>query len=427
MSERRELLSGVLRRINEFEQRGFLSFLVSGTPLSSFFERFNKYSNLRGGLETSVREMETLSDRIIMSNEELSEKKTAQGLIKKQQQADANQVTTRRKQKERVLETQIAREDETKDQISIYEARSAEIRNRLFDLSGTGAIPFGQALEYAEQVERAFSVRPAFLLGVINYESKLGKQVGESSYLTEAHPLRDLPVFPYIAKLLGFSDPNKLPVSAAPQNGYGGAMGPSQFLPSTWVEYGGLVNTKTGTYWKKNQIILGTAVLGIGSSGNDVKRLHKFLNKHGFSDGLSGSAYTQETASAVRKFQNAYGSKVFTLRPSNILPGKVDKNTRNAVNQLEFYSGPWQYDASKDKIRAVAKNHRPSNPWNPRDAFFASGMYLKRLGADKDECKAARRYHAGGYWQSATALRYCQGVMSNAALFQRDIDYLNKE
>ena len=59
------------------------------------------------------------------------------------------------------------------------------------------------------------------------------------------HPERDQPIFQVIAATVGF-DPNAQPVSRAPGYGWGGAMGPSQFIPSTWAIYGGYVNSITG-------------------------------------------------------------------------------------------------------------------------------------------------------------------------------------
>ena len=48
------------------------------------------------------------------------------------------------------------------------------------------------------------------------------------------HPNRDRPVFAVIAQTLGFN-PDDLPVSRKPWYGWGGAMGPAQFIPSTWA------------------------------------------------------------------------------------------------------------------------------------------------------------------------------------------------
>ena len=62
-------------------------------------------------------------------------------------------------------------------------------------------------------------------------------------------PTRDVPEFLFITKLLGI-DPNSVKVSAAPSYGWGGAMGPAQFIPSTWACYAGIVNTTTGSCGK---------------------------------------------------------------------------------------------------------------------------------------------------------------------------------
>jgi hypothetical protein len=68
-------------------------------------------------------------------------------------------------------------------------------------------------------------------------------------WTTDMHPTRDQPVFKVIMATLGL-DPNSVKVSAAPSYGYGGAMGPGQFIPSTWACYAGYINTTTGACGK---------------------------------------------------------------------------------------------------------------------------------------------------------------------------------
>ncbi len=67
------------------------------------------------------------------------------------------------------------------------------------------------------------------------------------------HPDRDKPVFLTIAKNLGFSAATKkvscpLINSSGVRVGWGGAMGASQFIPSTWAAYGGFYNS--GGTWQ---------------------------------------------------------------------------------------------------------------------------------------------------------------------------------
>lgn len=444
LKEKREqhmnTLQTLLQRIDETEQRGFVNFFFSGLTLSDFFSRANEYAELHEIMEKSMRNINALTNRIIASVDELEGEKTTRSQLRQQQQATATQVQYQKKEKERLLEHQVALEKQTEEKISVYASRVAEINNRLFDLRGSGSIPFEEALRYAREAERATGVRPAFLLGLIKNESDLGRNVGTGDYLSDMHPTRDQPIFPYIAKLLGESDPKSLPVSANPGFGWGGAMGPAQFIPSTWVCYGGLVNTRTGTCSIQNAYIR-SGTLEKGSSGPDVKRLQQFLNRHGFTIAKSGpgspgqetSKYGSRVATAVKKFQERYANRI--LKPYGLTrgTGSVGPSTRAAINQLYFYSGPWKYSKDKDVIRARANNHRPSNPWHPRDAFFASAIYLERLGAARDECNAAASYYAGPSWKRASwanqqrARNYCQAVLSNARVFQRDIDYLERQ
>ena len=438
--EHMDALQTLLRRINETEQRGFINFLFSGGTLSDFFSRANEYAELRETVEKSIRNVNALTNRIIASVDELGNEKATQSQLRQQQQAATTQVQYQKKEKERLLEHQVSLEKQTEEKISVYASRVAEINNRLFDLRGSGSIPFEEALRYAREAQRATGVRPAFLLGLIKNESDLGRNVGTGDYLSDMHPTRDQPIFPYIAKLLGENNPKSLPVSANPGFGWGGAMGPAQFIPSTWVCYGGLINTKTGTCSIRDAYIR-SSTLEIGSSGSDVKRLQQFLNQHGFTVAKSGpgspgqetSKYGNRVAAAVKKFQERYASRI--LRPYGLSKGtgSVGPSTRAAVNQLYFYSGPWKYSKDTDAIRARANNHRPSNPWHPRDAFFASAIYLERLGAERDECNAAASYYAGSSWKRSSwanqqrARNYCQAVLSNARVFQRDIDYLERQ
>lgn len=436
-SESQQFLRTLLQRINESEQTGFARFLFSNATLSSFFVRVNEHQSLRETVENSIRKVTALRERVAANIDDLENKKEERGSARQQQRATVNQVQDQRKKKERLLDLQVTREKQTAEKLNEIEQRVAEIENRLFELSGTGDISFGQAVQYAREVERATGVRPAFLLGLIKNESDLGKNVGTGNYLTDMHPTRDAPIFPYIAKLLGFGDPSELKVSANPGFGWGGAMGPAQFIPSTWVRFGGLINVKTGSANPGKNIIQTTRTLQAGSTGADVKRLQQFLNQHGFTIASSGegspgnesSRYTNKVAAAVSRFQEHYASRI--LKPYGYTrgTGAVGNSTRNAINQLNFFSGPWQYRSDKDIIRKKAGNHRPSNPWNPRDAFFASGIYLQQLGAVRDECNAAASYYAGSAWRSGRykqyALNYCKAVLSNARIFQRDIDYLD--
>ena len=114
-------------------------------------------------------------------------------------------------------------------------------------------IAMEEAIKAAKYASGLTKVAPEFLLGVLRVESGLGTNVGGGRYKTDMNPAQ-WDTFKNICKELGV-DPNSTPVSRrACYNrdssdgcgGWGGAMGPAQFMPSTWMGYKSKVEKTTG-------------------------------------------------------------------------------------------------------------------------------------------------------------------------------------
>jgi membrane-bound lytic murein transglycosylase B len=140
-------------------------------------------------------------------------------------------------------------------------------------------IQFGTALAYATAAGAKTAVRPALILGILQQESNLGANVGSCVitnlttgetkninsgriYANGIHPTRDLPLLQTIVTGLG-RDPLTTKVSCPIGGGYGGAMGPTQFIPSTWKLNAGQVQTALGKPvadpWNPQDAIYATA------------------------------------------------------------------------------------------------------------------------------------------------------------------------
>ncbi|PIT90437.1 MAG: hypothetical protein COU22_02190, partial [Candidatus Komeilibacteria bacterium CG10_big_fil_rev_8_21_14_0_10_41_13] len=117
----------------------------------------------------------------------------------------------------------------------------------------------------------------AFLLAILTQESNLGRNVGtcnrpgdppEKSWKVIMKPTRDQEPFKQITEELGMN-PDITPVSCpmfrnGEQLGWGGAMGPAQFIPSTWIAYKGKVAAITGSLanpWDIRDAFLAAALL----------------------------------------------------------------------------------------------------------------------------------------------------------------------
>lgn len=152
------------------------------------------------------------------------------------------------------------KEKTTAQQLTDSKAKAKAIRNRIYELFNVGKqISFGAAYEIAKWVANQYRIRPAYLLAIVTQESNLGKNVGTCNRATdppEKHwrvimkPSRDHEPFLAITKELDL-DPNTTAVSCpmirnGKQIGWGGGMGPAQFIPSTWMGYRNKVRAVTG-------------------------------------------------------------------------------------------------------------------------------------------------------------------------------------
>lgn len=211
--------------------------------------------------------------------------------------------------------------------------RAQEIRSRIFELIGVPKAPtFGEAYSIAKFVSSITGIRAAFLLAVLTQESNIGKNVGQC-YLTNAttgegirvsnnkkelrtmNPKRDVPYFLAITQELG-RDPYNTPVSCpiASVGGYGGAMGPAQFIPETWAKlgYGKKVQDVTGKSadpWNINDAFL-AAGLYLKDSGG-VKDEFKAAMRY-FS-GSTWSKYEEFYGRSVLAIANGYEQDIKTL------------------------------------------------------------------------------------------------------------------
>ncbi len=330
IGRQKESLAESLRTMHEIDDISFIEQLLIYPNLSSMLGESEHIGMVQKALQQSLDALRGTRDEEENAKLSLEEEQGEEFELRSLLEIERDQLHKKEKERQNLLAVTKGKESEYQKVLTAKEKNAAAIRAQLFLLQGSPAIPFEKAVAYAELASQKTGVRAAFILGVIAQESELGKNIGQCN-LPDDPPQykwkavmkasRDHEPFLDITKRLGL-DPEAMPVSCPMRNsrgervGWGGAMGPAQFIPSTWVLF-------------------------------------------------------------------------------------------------------------ESRISAITGN-TPPNPWDPKDAFVASGFLLRDNGAVYDEHKAAAKYFAGSNWNSYLGRSYASQVLAKVATYQDQLDILKQ-
>ncbi len=245
IAREKESLAEVLRRSQEISSLSVVEIVLSNDNLSDFFDQMDSFNAIQASLQDSFNTIQVIKSETETEKLALEDKRREEQELRTLQEFERKRLEQQESEKQKILKATRGQEAAYQKILASREKDAAAIRAALFNLRGTAAIPFGQAVELAFKVREQTGVRPALLLAVIAEESNLGENVGTGTWTVDMHPTRDRPVFAQLTAELGL-DPDKMPVSKKPWYGWGGAMGPAQFIPSTWVLYKDEVAQLTG-------------------------------------------------------------------------------------------------------------------------------------------------------------------------------------
>lgn len=238
-------MEATFRNYQSMQDFSLTEIALSGESLSKVFDKAKGYSDIKDALYSSIQKIKDTKTDLEEAKNDLLDTKAEEQALKQQQLLQKQEIVETKSEKDTLLKKTKGEEKIYQNLVAENQKRIAEIRSALFNLSGSKSINFGQAYDLALQVQKLTGVRAAFLLGIIRVESNLGQNVGTGNWKTDMHPTRDQPIFETLMAELGL-DPDKQPVSKKAWYGYGGAMGPAQFIPSTWVGYKKRISAITG-------------------------------------------------------------------------------------------------------------------------------------------------------------------------------------
>lgn len=270
----KDALRDALQQIYEQDRQGLMQILLANEQISDFFGDINEIARVQDNLRLALEGVVNLRQELVTQKNELELEKEDNENLKTAQQGQKQGVQVTQKEKASLLEVTKGKESEYQKLLKETQETATEIRKRIFQLLGGGELTFEKAYEYAKLAEKATGVRAAFTLAILNQESGLGRNVGQCKY-SDIHPKtgvtvmrsKDIPIFEELISNLNIDKNSRAAYVSCPivsDGAHGGAMGPAQFIPSTWKLYEKEIARVTGSNppnpWNNADAFAGTAL-----------------------------------------------------------------------------------------------------------------------------------------------------------------------
>ncbi len=333
-------LADLVRRSVLLDEYSLVEVMLSKENFSDFFSDVATFQSLKESLNESLAVLQGIQRDTNEQKNALEEKQETEAEMKRIQELQKLEIEAKEREKEQILTVTRGEEEAYQELLESQQRTAAQLRNALFQLlGGGGGIPFPEAVRLAQYASGVVGVDAALILAILEQETNLGSNLGSCAYSdmrgdrAVMHPDRDAPVFLAIAGILGF-DPRTRSVSCpivsgGQRVGWGGAMGPSQFIPSTWAMYGGIVNRGSGWVYSQPDDAI-RRINGTGSPANPWNNQDAFIATALLlrDNGASGS-YANDRLAALRYYAGWGGAN----NPANSFYGDQVMNRKSRLAQ----------------------------------------------------------------------------------------------
>lgn len=257
-------ISGLVRKTNELDSFSVVEALLSQESISEFFVDFDNFNILKNDLKNNLEAIRRIKKETMTAQQILEEQESKERALKVAKEQEKRKTEVYKEENQKLLNLNRQQEQEYKNSIAAKERIKNEIKNRIFRTVGGAEMTFEEALRLIRPYENKIGVESALVLAVLTQESAIdgviGSNLGQCTYNQTARNSSGTVMsnsqkesFLAIVGELRM-DPDTTPVSCPiyADGAYGGAMGPSQFMPNTWWD----VNSGYG-YKKRVSKILG--------------------------------------------------------------------------------------------------------------------------------------------------------------------------
>ncbi|MBL7155292.1 MAG: lytic murein transglycosylase [Candidatus Portnoybacteria bacterium] len=312
ISQKKDLLAEYIRTVALYDQETLLEVILKNEKFSDFFDEIKALESAQEEIQSVLGAVQGLKNELEGQKGELEDEREEQYRLKSLQLIQRRTVENRQGQKEDLLNKTRGEEWRYQQMIQGTEKEITFIKEQL-SLLERYHITLEEAIQDAIFAGSQTGVRPAFLLGVLEAESRLGLNVGTGTwqkdmyqcyrslgYLTRAEKEKN--AFLQICQELGLN-PDTQPVSAEPWYGCGGAMGVAQFMPTTWLAYkertAGLTGHRPPNPWN-HQDAFTAAAIKLGDGGANQRT--EIGERHAYAKYLGGSRWKRWVYSKVTDY-----------------------------------------------------------------------------------------------------------------------------
>lgn len=264
MEKQKKSLSEYLRTIYKQNNLSLIEMLLVRKDLAEFFEEVSAMENVQKDINQSLDDLTVLKEELQKEKDELEDKREELLSLRALAQIQKQNVDYQKTQKNKLLKDTQGQESNYQKIIQAKKQNIAAIRSQIQYLAKTG-VTAEEAVKYATLAANRTGIRAAFLLGLLEVETgrryeegviTAGSHTGSGNWYTDLYMCyinlgkptsaeKQKSAFMQITSELGYN-PDQMAVSARPNYGCGGAMGPAQFLPTTWLLFRDNVARLTG-------------------------------------------------------------------------------------------------------------------------------------------------------------------------------------
>ncbi len=337
IGKNREILKNSVKLLYIYEQDSIFEVLITKDNISDFFNEIDAMEYVKDEIYKTIVSLKEEKEGLISKETELEDAQTQQQELIVVRDRQNDRLEELKGQKTELLG--ITKGEEKKFQQILEENKNIlpSLKAKLHDLQSMGKkIVFDDAVSAAKYASSVTGVRVPYILGVFKVETNWGSNLGtgnwnddmylcyvrlskiyktkKASYIKRAEDGKN--AFFKITSELGM-DPDSVKVSKEPPVGCGGAMGPAQFIPTTWIAYSERVSEVTGNYpaspWDLKDALVAMAIKLLDVPGvvdGDYNSEHKAAAMYNGGGNWRGY-YPQKYADEVMLYADLYSKEAY--------------------------------------------------------------------------------------------------------------------